>query len=105
MKLLSEEAPNSIKEHEQMEHFTGRKIAIDASMAMYQFLVAVRSNGPGGAQASMQLTNENGDVTSHIQGMFNRTIKMLSSGIKPVSTPTRPLFIPRCMSLTESRQK
>ncbi len=30
------------------------------------------------------LTNEAGEVTSHIQGMFNRTIKMMSSGIKPV---------------------
>ena len=65
-----------------MESYTGRKIAIDASMAMYQFLVAVRSNGPGG-QVSM-LTNEAGDVTSHIQGMFNRTIKMMTSGIRPV---------------------
>lgn len=33
--------------------------------------------------ASM-LTNEAGEVTSHIQGMFNRTIKMMTSGIKPV---------------------
>ena len=30
------------------------------------------------------LTNEAGDVTSHIQGMFNRTIKMITSGVKPV---------------------
>ena len=51
-------------------------------MAMYQFLVAVRSGGPGGNQT--QLTNEAGEVTSHIQGMFNRTIRMLAGGIKPV---------------------
>lgn len=67
MKLLTEECPQAIKEVD-MEGLTGRKVAIDASMAMYQFLVAVRSNGPGGAQASMQLTNEAGEVTSHIQG-------------------------------------
>ena len=82
MKLLSEECPGAIKEHE-MANLTGRKVAIDASMAMYQFLVAVRSNGPGGQGASMQLTNEAGEVTSHIQGMFNRTIKMMTEGIKP----------------------
>lgn len=29
------------------------------------------------------LTNEAGEVTSHIQGMFNRTIRMLSKGVKP----------------------
>ena len=41
----------------------GRKIAIDASMAMYQFLIAVRSNGPGGGQAATQLTNEAGKLS------------------------------------------
>jgi len=80
-KLLQEECPASIREYE-FENYTGRKIAIDASMAMYQFLVAVRSGGPGGNQT--QLTNEAGEVTSHIQGMFNRTIRMLAGGIKPV---------------------
>ena len=65
-----------------MENFTGRKVAIDASMAMYQFLIAVRM-GPGGGQGSV-LMNEAGEVTSHIQGMFNRTIKMMTSGIRPV---------------------
>jgi flap endonuclease-1 len=75
MKLISEEAPLAIKEQD-MEELTGRKIAIDASMAMYQFLIAVRSSGPGGSHAAMQLTNEAGEVTSHIQGMFNRTIKV-----------------------------
>ena len=29
------------------------------------------------------LTNENGEVTSHIQGLFNRTIRMMTNGIKP----------------------
>jgi flap endonuclease-1 len=74
-------------------------------MALYQFLIAVRTSGPGlyirrfvstflvkliffffsgGGQAAMMLTNESGEVTSHIQGMFNRTIKMMSSGIRPV---------------------
>jgi len=60
----------------------GRKIAIDASMAIYQFLIAVRSGAPGGG-AAMQLTNAEGETTSHIQGMFNRTIRMMSEGIRP----------------------
>jgi flap endonuclease-1 len=53
-------------------------------MAMYQFLVAVRSQGPGGGGQAAQLMNEAGEVTSHIQGMFNRTIKMMTSGVRPV---------------------
>ena len=83
MKLLSEEAPGAIKEHDGFAPLTGRKVAIDASMAMYQFLVAVRSAGNHAGGASMQLTNDAGEVTSHVQGMFNRTIKMMDAGLKP----------------------
>ena len=60
----------------------GRKVAIDASMAIYQFLIAVRSGGPN--QQAMMLTNADGETTSHIQGMFNRTIRFLTEGMKPV---------------------
>jgi 5'-3' exonuclease len=66
-----------------MDNLTGRRVAIDASMALYQFLVAVRMAGQG-QNPSMQLTNAAGDVTSHIQGMFNRTIKMMSCGVRPL---------------------
>ena len=55
MKLISEEAPDAIKEFDGFGPLNGRKVAIDASMAMYQFLVAVRT-GSGGNQ--QQLTNE-----------------------------------------------
>jgi flap endonuclease-1 len=50
-------------------------------MAIYQFLIAVRSGGPN--QQAMMLTNADGETTSHIQGMFNRTIRFLSEGLKP----------------------
>lgn len=38
MKLISDECPEAVKEQE-MEALTGRRVAVDASMAMYQFLV------------------------------------------------------------------
>ena len=66
-----------------LDNFNGRKLAIDASMAIYQFLVAVRSSDGGGGP-SQQLTNEAGEVTSHLQGLWYRTIKFVESGIKPV---------------------
>jgi flap endonuclease-1 len=71
----------SIREVE-LKSLHGRKIAIDASMAIYQFLIAVRSGGPN--QQQFMLTNAEGETTSHIQGMFNRTIRFLQEGIKPV---------------------
>ncbi|KAI5658297.1 hypothetical protein M9H77_27090 [Catharanthus roseus] len=76
-KLLMEKAPNAIKE-QKFESYFGRKIAIDASMSIYQFLIVVGRTG------TETLTNEAGEVTSHLQGMFNRTIRLLEAGIKPV---------------------
>jgi flap endonuclease-1 len=67
----------------ELKSLHGRKIAIDASMAIYQFLIAVRSQSSHMAQ-SFQLTNDAGETTSHIQGMFNRTIRYMSEGIKPI---------------------
>nr|XP_034588177.1 flap endonuclease 1-B-like [Setaria viridis] len=37
-----------------------------------------------GRKGSGLLTNEAGEVTSHLQGMLNRTVRMLEAGIKPV---------------------
>jgi len=77
-KLLSELAPGCLRE-QKIENYFGRKIAIDASMTLYQFLIAVRQDGPGG-----QLQNEAGEITSHLTGLFYRTISMMEKGIKPV---------------------
>ncbi|KAJ1513495.1 Elongation of fatty acids protein 2 [Coelomomyces lativittatus] len=75
-KLLGDQAPQVLQENEIKNYF-GRKIAIDASMAIYQFLIAVRNEG-------QMLTNDSGETTSHLIGMFYRTIRMLDNGIKPV---------------------
>merc|ERR1712083_1239210 len=75
-KLIADVAPKAIKENEIKNYF-GRKVAIDASMSLYQFLIAVRSDGA-------QLTNADGETTSHLMGTFYRTIRMIDNGIKPV---------------------
>ncbi|KFQ19378.1 PREDICTED: flap endonuclease 1 [Merops nubicus] len=75
-KLIAEVAPGAIREQDIKAYF-GRKVAIDASMSIYQFLIAVRQ----GAEA---LQNEEGETTSHLVGMFYRTIRMVENGIKPV---------------------
>uniref|UniRef100_A0A7S0ZF90 Flap endonuclease 1 n=1 Tax=Timspurckia oligopyrenoides TaxID=708627 RepID=A0A7S0ZF90_9RHOD len=75
-KLLGDQAPGCLKEHE-LKTFFGRKIAIDASMSIYQFLVAVR-------QGADNLTNANGDITSHLSGLFYRTVRLMELGIKPI---------------------
>lgn len=74
--IIKENAPDAIKTGEIKNHF-GRKVAIDASMSIYSFLIAVRSNGE-------VLTNEDGQTTSHLMGMFYRTLRMVDNGIKPL---------------------
>ncbi|XP_019427473.1 PREDICTED: flap endonuclease 1-like isoform X3 [Lupinus angustifolius] len=76
-KLLAHNAPKSMKEN-KFETYFGRKIAIDASMSIYQFLIIVGRSG------TKMLTNEAGEVTSHLHGMLLRTIRLLEAGIKPV---------------------
>uniref|UniRef100_A0A1D1Y2X9 Flap endonuclease 1 n=1 Tax=Anthurium amnicola TaxID=1678845 RepID=A0A1D1Y2X9_9ARAE len=76
-KLLADNAPKAMKEN-KFESYFGRKIAVDASMSIYQFLIVVGRTG------METLTNEAGEVTSHLQGMFTRTIRLLEAGIKPV---------------------
>ena len=46
-------------------------------MSIYSFLIAVRSDG-------QQLMNESGETTSHLMGMFYRTLRIVENGIKPV---------------------
>jgi len=76
--FISESAPLAVKET-KVEAMTGRTIAIDASMCLYQFLVAVRQG-----EAQSNLSNASGEVTSHIQGFLSRTVKLLEAGVKPV---------------------
>ncbi|KAL7279870.1 hypothetical protein ACG7TL_006279 [Trametes sanguinea] len=74
--LLAEHAPKAFQEHE-MKTLFGRKVAIDASMSIYQFLIAVRQKD------GELLTNDAGETTSHLMGFFYRTIRMVENGIKP----------------------
>ncbi|VDK70360.1 unnamed protein product [Litomosoides sigmodontis] len=87
-KVIGDHSPGSIRLKEFKGYF-GRKVAVDASMCLYQFLIAVRQDGS-------QLQTETGETTSvfsllalkikpsHLLGMFYRTIRMIDNGIKPV---------------------
>jgi flap endonuclease-1 len=57
--------------------YQGKKIAIDVSILIYQIVIAIRNTGS-------DLTNNNGDITSHLYGIFNKTVSMLEMGIHPV---------------------
>jgi flap endonuclease-1 len=46
-------------------------------MSLYSFLIAVRSEG-------QQLMSDTGETTSHLMGLFYRTLRMVDNGIKPL---------------------
>ncbi|MHA1917794.1 MAG: FEN1 family endonuclease, partial [Candidatus Ranarchaeia archaeon] len=61
-----------------LEDLSGKKIAIDAFNALYQFLSSIRQ--PNG----IPLMDNKGRVTSHLSGLFYRNIRFLEKGIHPV---------------------
>jgi len=82
MQVLKTDAPDSFKEIEKTS-FKGKIVAIDATILLYQFLVQIRTKGGDYGQTQL-LVDNNGEVTSHIQGFFYRTANLLENGIKPV---------------------
>lgn len=76
-KLIADKVPSAVKRND-IQHYFGRKVAIDASVCIYQFLIAVRS------QDGQVLQNADGQITSHLLGLFYRTVRMVDNGIKPV---------------------
>lgn len=60
----------------RFEELRGKIIAVDAFNALYQFLSSVRQ--PDGTP----LMDSNGNVTSHLSGLFYRNISLMSEGMK-----------------------
>ena len=58
-------------------NFNGQKVAIDVSIILYQVIIAIRNSGA-------DLTNHKGEITSHILGLFNKTISLLKNNIIPI---------------------
>jgi len=61
----------------ELKDLSGKKIAIDALNTIYQFLSIIRQ--PDGTP----LMDSKGQVTSHLSGLFYRTLKMMEIGIIP----------------------
>lgn len=75
-KFLNNVAPQAIR-MQSLKDYAGKVVAIDASLSIYQFLIAIRKNGDF-------LADKNGNSTSHLVGLFYRTLRILETGIKPI---------------------
>ena len=56
----------------------GKSVAIDAYNALYQFLAIIRQRD------GTPLKNSKGDVTSHLSGLFYRSVNFIEQGIRPI---------------------
>ena len=71
--------PDDIKiKVSDMRILRGTVIAIDAYNALYQFLTAIRQLD------GTPLMDSQGRITSHLSGLYYRTINLMEHGIKPV---------------------
>ncbi len=67
-----------VKKTINLDDLKDKVVAIDAYNTIYQFLSIIRQ--PDGTP----LTDSSGDVTSHLSGLFYRTIELIQHGIKPI---------------------
>lgn len=74
-KLIKEKAGRAIVPR-KFQYYSSSKIAIDASLSIYQFLISIRSDG-----ANLGFGDS---TTSHLSGIFYRTIRLVEAGIVPV---------------------
>ncbi len=70
--------PKDAKREVEVKALRGNVIALDAYNTLYQFLAAIRQ--PDGTP----LMDRQGRVTSHLSGLFYRTINLAEEGVKPV---------------------
>ena len=62
----------------EISELIGKKIAIDAFNWLYQFLSIIR------LRTGEPLRDSKGRITSHLSGLFFRTMNLLKNGVKPV---------------------
>jgi flap endonuclease-1 len=61
-----------------LNELEGKVLAIDAYNALYQFLSIIRG------KSGEPLRDSKGNITSHLSGLFYRTMNLLTIGIKPI---------------------
>ena len=75
-KLITQHAPDSIT-FKNIKDYNKKYIVLDASMIIYQYVIAIRSTGS-------DLQDKNGKLTSHILGVLSKTFMLLKYDIFPI---------------------
>ncbi|MEM1846977.1 MAG: flap endonuclease-1 [Acidilobaceae archaeon] len=75
---IRELIPERVRKEVELSRLRGEVIALDAYNVLYQFLSAIRQ--PDGTP----LMDREGRVTSHLSGLFYRTINLIEEGVRPI---------------------
>lgn len=75
-KLIKDFSPNCIR-NIKLSDLKHKKIVLDASLIIYQYVIAIRSTGA-------DLLSDDGKITTHILGIINKTIMLLNNNIIPI---------------------
>ncbi len=67
-----------LRHERNLNYFKGKRLALDAFNMLYQFLASIRQYD------GTPLKDFKGRITSHLSGLFYRTLNLLKNGIKPV---------------------
>ncbi len=78
MGIKINELVNEVKRTITFENLFNKSIAIDAFNTIYQFLAIIRQKD------GTLLMDDEGNVTSHLSGLFYRTINFLEHNIRPI---------------------
>ncbi|MFX1494667.1 MAG: flap endonuclease-1 [Promethearchaeota archaeon] len=78
MGIKINELVNEVKRTITFENLFNKRIAIDAFNTIYQFLAIIRQRD------GTLLMDDEGNITSHLSGLFYRTINFLEHNIRPI---------------------
>ena len=70
--------PVLVKHKTAIKDFSGNLVSVDAYNMLYQFLSGIRQ------QDGTPLMDLSGNITSHLSGLFYRTVALMEEGLKPV---------------------
>ena len=75
-KFIKKYAPSAVNEI-TVSDLKNKTIGFDTSILIYQFVIAIRNQG-------IDLTNNSGEITSHIHAIVMKTLSFLKKKINPV---------------------
>jgi len=73
-RLIDDNALSAI-EIKELEDYSGTNIVINGNMSIHRYIVALNK---------VKLMDKNGEITNHLQGIWQKVIQMMTLGVKPI---------------------